>query len=145
MKELEINLSQIREETESTIDESQPIVDDTAEEIPAIIEGTPPTKETVNDFISFKFFLNRLKGKIHVLQHKILTSSGEELFNSKGKGTIEDVQAKYFSVTRPDKSILIEFGKPSDWTFFENSEVIRATRRNGGILELTLQKCSDTI
>ena len=142
MKDLEINLSPIGEEVESTIDGSQPIAEDTIEEVHApILEVAKPTKDTVNDFISFKFFLNRAKGRIQVLQHKILTAQGVELFNAKGCGVIEDVQGKYFAITRPDKSILIEFGRSSDWTFFENDDIIRATRRNGGILELTLKKC----
>lgn len=141
MKILEIDLSPVMDGEEENINNSEPIAEDLKEEVPApILEGAKPSKDTVNDFISFKFFLNRAKGKIEVLQHKILTSQGAELFNAKGCGIIEDVQGKYFSIARPDKSILIEFGRPSDWTFFENNEILRATRRNGGILELTLKK-----
>ncbi len=100
----------------------------------------PPLESTIEDFISFKFFLNRYKGKIEVTHQKILKADKSELFNSTESGLIDTVEGRYFGISRPSGTMTVEFGKPSDWNFYQTDFILRATRRNGGELIVTIQR-----
>lgn len=99
-----------------------------------------PLASTIDDFISFKFFLNKYKGKLEVVQQKILGADRKELFNNKEVGLIDTVEGRYFSICRPSGTMTVEFGKPSDWNFYQTDFMLRATRRNGGELIVTIQR-----
>ena len=100
----------------------------------------PSLETTIDDFISFKFFLNRYKGQIEVTHQKILKADKSELFNSTEAGLIDIVAGRYFSISRPSGTMTVEFGRPSDWTFSQTDFTLKATRRNGGELIVTMQR-----
>jgi hypothetical protein len=106
--------------------------------------SAPPSlqalESTIDDFISFKFFLNKYKNKLEVLQQKIVTYDNTQLLNNKEVGVIDSVEGRYFSISRPSGRVTVEFGKPSDWSFYQTDFVLRATRRNGGVLTIAIQR-----
>lgn len=102
-------------------------------------EGKPANENRVDDFISFKFFLHRFKGKLTVTSQRILGADNTPLFVNDEPGVIDDVQGKFFSINRASNRIMVEFGRPSDWTFSQEENTILVSRRNGGCLTLSLK------
>lgn len=103
-------------------------------------EGNPSNDTRVDDFISFKFFLHRFKGKLVVVSQKILAADGSPLLVNDDPGIIDDVQGKYFSIKRETNKMMVEFGRPSNWNFSQEEGTIYVSRRNGGVMTLTIKR-----
>lgn len=103
-----------------------------------ILDGGKPLGEVVNDFITFKFYLAKNKGKLKLVNEKIVSQDGSTVIKEiTAEGKIDVVTHNYFEVNRGGQVRYIEFGKQSDWKVEQQGNSIVAVR---GMLLLTIQK-----